>query len=625
MNIEYLLEMSRKVESLGSFLSSFSNPLRLQILFCVSESGGASYSDLLHLTEEHGVKPNVLAYHIKQLKRSLLIFRGEDKKYRPTDKGRSVVKNLTSLLRDSTSAEKKQWLQSTTQPQRITKDFLLTLFTSLDVPSHTLPALVESVYEGVQSLPLLTIHPSILYDLVNASLIKYGLYPYLAPNLQMGPTAAELDTLLLSTDDLPTVRDDLFNRVVYDHFLQKFLPPLVRDAHYMGKINLENSRNPFLISRIALDSEHHLDLHGESEPRTPLSLAETLSRLSCKISQELEVFGVQDLLSDFNGDEWDTSSLVSYIRRVLAIRRPKLTLGYIYPSKGSPKSSSTERALHQILASASNHRGDLINLVYYLPPSVPFIKEYRNTLGKLVSSLIDQGGNALFANHMFPWQKGHLYFADGLRLPEGGQNTSIAAAFASINLPSLAAESDGNRVLFEESLFQVIGYVTTYFTQKRSILDGTSIHLNSSTAIKEFKLYYYLNLFGVELIPAMIGETPFPDKDSLSILLDLINETKALISETSRETGLDILLSSVKVEEGVEALFKRVIPQDEKGETSGSTILHMEATLQKFFDGGRSPFLSLTYPPLSQMLHEYGDLSDFFSEEEISTLSLHPL
>lgn len=620
--------MTQDIEPLKKLLNSLANPLRLECLLSISEGDGASYSDLLGLTERHGVKPNVLAYHLKQLRRSLLIYRGEDKRYRLTHIGRSVVKTLVSLQRESTGAEKKQWLQSPSRPRRITKDFLFSMFSGLGVPSHSLPALVEGVYRKVQSLPLQTIPPSILLDLVNASMIESGLYSHLSPTLQLGHTISEIEDLAASTQGDPrSLSDGLSSGVLFDYFLQRFLPLQVRDAHYMGRINLENGRNPLIPSRVAVKPSVLNPQEGEALEAL-LSMARSLRLFSQAVSQELEVFNAQEILLNQRGGDRSAPPPLHKLLDVLSPNPSILSLGFVFPFRKSPRSPPSRATLRQILGSASRGGGG-VSLIYYLPPSVPFIKEYRGVLDELVSSLVKGNRNALFANHMFPWQRDHLYFRDGLRLPMEGEDTPIVAGFASINLPLIAAESGGNRSVFQECLFEAIRRLLTYFTQKRAVLEGNT-PINPSPSRGVLRPYYYVNLHRVEAIPRIIGDAAFPSRSALALLLDLIGEVKTFISTLSRENDLEILLSSVRAEGDVEALFEEVVPRDrlsgggdELEEIEGSTLVHVETTLQKFFDGGRTP-LPLTSPPMRQILAGYGNVSDFFSEEEVSTLSLYP-
>ncbi len=619
------------VRALKTLLASVSHPIRLDVLLFVSERGEVSYTDLLFLTEKHGVKPNILAYHMKRLKNGLLIHKNKNRKYRLTDKGRSLVKGLASVSEGFANTEKKQWLQNSEQPLRITRSFIHALTNRFGVPDYALNTVVEEVYSKVQSLPNQTIPMTLIIDLVNNSLVEHGLYGSLNSSLQLGITVSDLREHESSVGlDSSVAREVLTNRFLFDYFLIRYLPLELQDAHYLGRINLEDGGNPYLPSRIFMLPDQLGVLWKHEEHRHPpiTHLFKVLSQLA---SREVVAVNPQEPFTEYEMDA-DSSSFWLLLSELNDISLPgvRFVLSYTFPSSDPPRSDSSQKSLSNIMSSKLVRKPTQEGppLVYYLPSSVLFIKEYKAVLEEIVEYLYEQETNALFVNQMSPYQRSLLYSYDGLKAPLNSDAITGVAGFASINMPLLAHQSKGNRSLFLEYVLDAAESISKYFVQKQHLTEQRN--RRSPTPISHaFEFFHYLNLYSLEETPKILADNYYPSRDAISFILELIEEIKADTATLSRDNNLKILVSSIAVKRETHSLFRNALPPNVKEENPPNLslvvekeyLIHGEALLQRHLDGGYTPTISLSSHKASPR-HEY--LLRLLSEEDLSIVPLFP-
>ncbi len=621
------------IEALKNLLAAVSHPIRLDALLSISERGEASYTDLLFLTEKYGVKPNILAYHMKRLKGSLSIYKDNERKYRLTDRGKALVKGLASISEGFATREKKQWLQNIKQPVRVTRAFIHALANGFGIADYASNTVVEEVYGKVQSLPHQTIPMTLIIDLFNNSLVEHGLYESLSASLQLGATVSELRQHEASGGlDSPVAREGLTARFLFDYFLQRHLPRELHDAHYLGRINLENGGDPHRPSRIFI-TPGQLDELWNHEENGFASIAPFIKASFQLASQEVVIVDPQEVFPQGGSDIisplfWSLlSELVG-----LSLPRVELVLSYTFPTGKPPGSEVSQRFISNVRSSVKLASGPTeggFPMVYYLPSSVPFIKEYRTVLEEVVEGLYEEGRNALFASHMSPHQRDLLYSHDGLKAPlKSGALTGIAG-FASINTPLLAQQSRGNRSLFSEYVLDATESISKYFVQKQSFLERRK-SLSSTSLYHTLEFYHHLNLYSLEETPVTFVNNGYPHSDAISFLLEFIDEVKAHTATLSRDNNLKILVSSLLVAREVDSLFKSVLPRSPLVESrsrlppgvEGGSLIHGEVVLQRFLDGGYTPTVSLLG---HQAAPKYEYLLKLLSEEDLSVVPLLPL
>jgi DNA-binding transcriptional ArsR family regulator len=609
------------LKALHEVLETFSNPLRLEIFLSLAEKGSATYSELVPLAERHGVKPSILAYHLRRLRRSLLILKDEGDRYRLSEKGRTVLRGLNTLS-EAAPSEKKQWLQDYEEHARITPTLIHSLLNSLGIPSYALPKVAGRVYGLIQSLPLQTIPYSLIQSIITTTLIEHGLCDYLAGGLQLGLTVSRIDRSSSNPRlSRPLLDQEILSKVYLEYFLHRYLPREVGDAHYMGRICLEDGGDPFSPSRIFLAYPQ-----GESATN-PLAL--TLSQLFQGLPGEVVI---QDpLLTLFRDGSLGEEAFWNIIDFSLG-RGMRVTLSFSFPTNTSPTSQEGYKALSQVQASikamAEMKGGAEAAWIYRLPSSLLFVQDYMEALKGLLEVASSHGGRFLFVNDTIPWMRGCLIGRDGSRVPLEGGGIHIVAASASINMPILAYEAKGNRSFFKESVLNAMEMAVQYFLQKRALLANSSLAPIIGDH-EDIKIFHHLNLYSLESLPRILVDARFPSGEASSLLLDLIKELKEDLSVLSQENDLRILPSSVMVPSQVSSLFKRFLPEDIRSqgleridpETDEDDLIHAEVILQKFLNGGFTPLSHISMNK-STPRHEY--LLNLFSRREIGILPLQP-
>jgi len=605
------------VEALESVLESISNPIRLRILSTISERGEASYTDLLSITEGQGVSSSVLAYHLNELKQALFVYKKKRRKYSLTERGMSVVKSLSRMSQQLSSVEKKQWLQDG-RATPITKHHIGALLSSIGLPLGHQEAVISEVQSKLQSMPYQTIHPSLVLGLIGSALIGKELYEFAPSTISLGPSLLKRDG---DTHELGRPSHDDLARASLDYLLQRSLPLEVREAHYMGTMDIENRSDPFRIYHVFVtpSAVEELRIGGEN-PRfeTAAGVLSCLNEICNGVT-----------IADPNLIRWGSDGAGSPVILMEAAQMTSLsetTICYHFPEGLSPKSAQSKSILSAIRRSATYSSGSRrqSSVVYLIPSATAFDDTYLEILAEVLSETSKRSGNALFGNVMFPWQRPYLYSQSGMRAPVEEGTAPVICGFCTLNLPSLASSADTKETLFKELIREAVGLCLTYFQVKERLVDPLTSGFGDL-----FKPLYCINLHGIGSASFRFTGESLARRGALSFVLDVLKDVKQVLSKASKESGLDITFSCVDLTPNVSSLLEKAAARC-KNEDGGTWefldegLIHAEAVLQKFIPGGRSPRISLETisKPTGRATKDL--LVSLFSEEELSFIPLLP-
>ncbi|MFQ5950807.1 MAG: winged helix-turn-helix domain-containing protein [Candidatus Geothermarchaeales archaeon] len=599
-----------------SVLESVSNPVRLRILSTISERGEASYTDLLSVTESQGVSSSALAYHLNELKEGLFVYKNKRRKYSLTERGMSVVKSLFQMSQQLSSVEKKQWLQDG-RATLITRHHIRALLSSMGLPLGHQEAVISEVQSKLQSMPYQTIHPSLVLGLIGAALVRRELYEFASSTISLGPSLLQMHS---DTADLRRPSHEDLARASLDYVLQKFLPLEVREAHYMGAIDIENHRDPFRIYHAFITPSTVEALrNGGENPRfeTAAGMVACLNEICNDVT-----------IADPHLVPWDSDGSWSPALLREAAQTPfpsETTICYHFPEGLSPKSAQGRSILSAIRRSAgesSRSHPSHSSSVYLLPPAAAFDDTYLEILAQVLSETTKRSGNALFGNVMFPWQRPYVYSRSGMKAPVEEGTAPAIHGFCTINLPWIAASSDTEETLFKQLVRDAVDSCLVYFQVKKGLLHPVT------TGFRDFfQPLYCINLYGIGSTCSRFTGERLPRREALTFTLDMLKDVKLAVSKASRESGLDITFSSLDLNRNASFLLEKTaaLGKRENGgiwELVDEGLIHTEAVLQKFIPGGRSPRISLE--TLSGQTGEDAKdiLVSLFSEEELSFIPL---
>ena len=602
------------MEALESVLESVSNPIRLRILSTISERGEASYTDLLSITESQGVSSSVLAYHLNELKEGLFVYKNKRRKYALTERGVSVVKSLCQLSQQLSSVEKKQWLQDG-RATPITKHHIGALLSSIGLPLGHREAVISEVHSELQSMPYQTIHPSLVLGLIGAALVGKELYEFASSTISLGPTLLQMDG-----DELGRPSREDLARASLDYLLQRSLPLEVREAHYMGAIDIENHRDPFRIYHAFLTPSAMEALrNGGENPR--FETAAGMMACLNEICNDVTIADPHLVPWDSDG-EWSPVTLLEAAQMTFP---SETAICYHFPEGLSPRSAQGRSILSAIRRSAgesSRSHPSHCSFVYLLPPAAAFDDTYLEILAEVLSETTKRSGNALFGNVMFPWQRPYLYSRSGMKAPVEEGTAPAIHGFCTINLPSIAASSDTKETLFKQLVREAVDSCLVYFKVKKQLLHPLT------TGFRDiFKPLYCINLYGIGSTCSRFAGEGLPRRGALTFALDMLKHVKQVVSKASKESGLDITFSSLDLNRNASFLLGKTaaLGERENGgiwESVDEGLIHTEAVLQKFIPGGRSPRISLETLSGPTGKDAKDLLVSLFSEEELSFIPL---